>query len=441
MHLSWGMHGDAFHYSRSTTPVTGSAPIVLGPDTTMTGRENSVTYPQFLKLPDGDLLYLFREVTSGNGDTFLNRYDTATRTWDNVHRSGSTQLPFIKGTGWTPNYNAYPNMPQLGGDGDDLFLTWCWRYNSDSPAGEAGYQTNNNFAFGRSNDAGLTWQRHDGTPYVLPVSRNGESGNPATAAQHIVTIPEGSSLINQASMCLDRTGNPVIASWWAPEAPANHRRQYMVAFRHDNGSWQIRPVSNRTLNPTTTKYSESAVRDLGRPIVVNDDSDRVIVAYRDDAGDNGLTISHSLPKAQDPDRLVWIEFDLTRDNLGNFEPIIDNELWDRDRQLHFLYQQSQGEGYVPPANTADRISVLEWDANHYFSHAPQVTVAMAGGQITLTCPSEPSWTYRLWSSIDLDDWQPVETRGGTGENLVFTHPAAEGGSKRFWRIEFVEGGF
>ena len=441
MHLSWGMHGDAFHYSRSTTPVTGSAPIVLGPDTTMTGRENSVTYPQFLKLPDGDLLYLFREVTSGNGDTFLNRYDTATRTWDNVHRSGSTQLPFIKGTGWTPNYNAYPNMPQLGGDGDDLFLTWCWRYNSDSPAGEAGYQTNNNFAFGRSNDAGLTWQRHDGTPYVLPVSRNGESGNHATAAQHIVTIPEGSSLINQASMCLDRTGNPVIASWWAPEAPANHRRQYMVAFRHDNGSWQIRPVSNRTLNPTTTKYSESAVRDLGRSIVVNDDSDRVIVAYRDDAGDNGLTISHSLPKAQDPDRLVWIEFDLTRDNLGNFEPIIDNELWDRDRQLHFLYQQSQGEGYVPPANTADRISVLEWDANHYFSHAPQVTVAMAGGQITLTCPSEPSWTYRLWSSIDLDDWQPVETRGGTGENLVFTHPAAEGGSKRFWRIEFVEGGF
>lgn len=445
MHLSWGMHGDAFHYSRSTTPVTGSAPIVLGPDTTMTGRENTVTYPQFLKLPDGDLLFLFREVASGNGDAFLNRYDTATQTWDNVHRSGNTQLPFIKGTGWTPNYNPYPNMPQLGGDGDDLVLTWCWRYEpvgGDSPAGEDGYQTNNNLAFGRSPDGGVTWQRHDGTPYALPISRDGESGDPATAAEHIVTIPEGSSYINQASMCLDLAGNPVTATWWAPEAQAgNHRRQYMVVFRHDNGTWQTRAVSNRTTNPTGTKYSESAVRDLGRPVVLCDDAGRIIVAYRDDAGTNGITIVHSLPQAEDPDRLVWIEFDLTRDNLGNFEPIIDNELWDRDRQLHFLYQASQGEGYMPPANTADRISVLEWDTAGYFAHAPQVSVALAAGQVTLTCPSEPSWSYRLWSSTDLDDWTEVETRAGTGEPLVFTYPAVEGETKRFWRIEFVEGGF
>ncbi len=443
MHLSWGMHGDAFHYSRSTTPVIGSAPIVLGPDTTMTGREATVTYPQFLKLPDGDLLYLFREGGSGAGDTYLNRYDTATATWDNVHRDGSIQLPFLKGRGWTPNYNAYPNMPQLGGDGDDLILTWCWRYNADSPAGEAGYQTNNNIAFGRSTDAGLTWQRQDGTPYVLPISRDGESGNPATAAEHVVTIPEGSSLINQASMCLDSTGNPVVAIWWAPEAPANHRRQYMVAFRHANGTWQTRPVSNRTHNPVTTKYSESAVRDLGRPVVVTDDQGRIIVAYRDDAGGNGITLVHSLPLAADPDRLLWIEVDLTQDNLGNFEPIIDNELWARDRQLHFLYQASQGEGYTPPANTADRISVLEWDASRYFAQPRQPGLRMNadGTTVTVTSPSEPSWAYRLWTSTDLEDWSIVETRDGNGETLVFTQPLSSGESKRFWRIESAEGGF
>jgi hypothetical protein len=442
MHLSWGMHGDPFHYSRSTTPVTGDVPIVLGPDTTMTGRENNVTYPQFLRLPDGDLLYLFREGGSGNGNTFLNRYDTATGTWDNVHRSGTTQLPFIRGTGWTPNYNAYPNMPQLDADGH-LILTWCWRYepgNNDSPAGEDGYQTNNNFAFGRSPDGGATWQRQDGTPYALPISRDGESGDPATAAEHVVVIPEGRSLINQGGMCLDRAGNPVIASWWAPEAPLNHRRQYMVAFRHADGSWQTRPVSNRTNNPTTTKYNESAVRDLGRPVVVNDDSDRVIVAYRDDAGDNGITISHSLPLAEDPDRLLWIEFDLTRENLGNLEPMIDNELWDRDRQLHFLHQPSSGKGYVPPANTAARISVLEWDAAAYFAHRPQPSITRDGDTLRLSCPSEPSWSYKLWSSLDLDDWELEETRDGTGGELVFTRVLAPGETKRYWRIEFIEGG-
>ena len=43
MHLSWGMHGDDFHYARTIDPVFGTNPIVFGPDTTMTGRENSVT--------------------------------------------------------------------------------------------------------------------------------------------------------------------------------------------------------------------------------------------------------------------------------------------------------------------------------------------------------------------------------------------------------------
>ncbi|WP_367873051.1 BNR-4 repeat-containing protein [Luteolibacter sp. Populi] len=442
MHVSWGMHGDAFHYSRSTTPVTGSGPIALGPDTTMTTREATVTYPQFLKLPDGDLLFLFREGSSGSGNTFLNRYDTATQIWDNVHRSGSTQLPFIKGTGWTPDYNAYPNMPQLGGDGDDLLLTWCWRYNGGSPEGESGYQTNNNFAFARSPDAGASWQRFDSTPYALPISRSGESGDPATAAEHILTIPEGSSLINQASMCLDAAGHPVIASWWAPQAAAgDHRRQYMVVFRHDNGTWQTRPVSARSVDPAGTKYSENFVRNLGRPIVVRDDSDRIIVAYRDNRGSNGLTIVHSLPKAEDPDRLVWIEFDLTADNLGNYEPIIDNELWDRDRELHFLYQASAGEGYSPPANTAARFSILEWDAAAYFAHHPQPRIAPGSGQVTITCPTQPSWSYRLWSSVNLEDWALAGTAEGTGEPAIFTQPVNPAEPARYWRIEYAEGGF
>ncbi|MCW1921089.1 BNR-4 repeat-containing protein [Luteolibacter arcticus] len=453
MHLSWGMHGDAFHYARSTTPVTGTGPIVLGPDGPMSGSENAVTYPQFLKLPDGDLLFLFREIASGNGETFITRYDTATDTWTPVHQNGGLQAPFIKGT-WAPayDYNAYLNMPQLGGpDGDDLILTWCWRYlpvngsgAPGSPGGFSGYQTNNMLCFGRSTDAGLTWQRFDGSPYSLPISRDAESGVEATRAETIVTIPEGSSLINQASTCLDRAGNPVTATWWAPQtATGNFRRQYMVVFRHDNGTWQTRTVSNRTHNPTGTRYSETAVRDLGRPIVVNDDEDRIIVAYRDDSGDNGITIVHSLPKAQDPDRQVWIEFDLTRENLGNFEPIIDNELWDRDRQLHFLYQASEGEGYTPPANSADRMSVLEWDAATYFAHKPQPRVSFSSDrtEVSIAFMSEPSWTYRLWSSTDLDDWAFVETRDGTGEPLVFTWPAVEGETKRFWRVEFVEGGF
>lgn len=470
MHLSWGMHGDAFHYSKSTAPVTGTEPIVLGPDTTMTGMENTVTYPQFLKLPGGDLLFVFREGASGNGDVFINRYSVTTGTWSNVHGGTSSQVPLIKGTGWTPNYNAYLNLPQLGGaDGDDLILTWCWRFSSgasDNPGSTAaGYQTNNHLNFARSPDAGLTWQRLDGTPYALPINRDAENGNPASAAEIITAIPENSSLINQASTCLDQNGNPITATWWAPDASSgNHRRQYRIVFRDDNGTpathddtWQTRTVSNRTSDPTTVRYAENHVRDLGRPIVVTDDQDRIIVSYRDNQASNlgnadsslsngisnGLTVVHSLPKSADPHRLVWIQFDLTTENLGNYEPIIDNELWDTKRSLHYLYQAAEGQGYTAPANLASRFSVLEWDAATYFNHRPQPSVAFSAdrSQIHITCPSQPSWSYRLWSSVDMETWQPVETRSGTGEPLVFTQAANLGENRRFWRVEYREGGF
>ena len=416
MHVSWGMHGDAFHYSKSTTPVTGGGSISLGPDTTMTGTENTVTYPQFLKLPAGDLLFIFREGASGNGDTYINRYSIATKTWANVHGSASTQNPFIKGTGWTPNYNAYLNMPQLGGaNGDDLIITWSWRTSSglsDAGTGFSGYQTNNNINFARSTDAGLTWKRFGGSSYSLPITRDLEVGA-ANKAEIITTIPEGSSLINQASTCLDANDNPVTCTWWAPEtASSNYRRQYRVVFRDDNGTatladdtWQARNVSDRTTDPVGTRYAEDHVRDLGRPVIVADDADRLIVSYRDNQGSpslttgvsNGLTIVHSLPKADDPHRLVWVQFDLTTENLGNYEPIIDNELWDRERQLHFLYQAAEGQGYTAPANLASRFSVLEWDAAAYFAHQPQPGVAFSADktQITITCPSQPSWAYRL----------------------------------------------
>src|SRR5690606_32005600 len=91
MHLSWGMHGDDFHYSRSTSPVIGKGAIELGPDTTMTGQERMVTYPQFITLPDGDLLFLFRRFYSGNGAVFLNRYNPATASWRAVHTDDSGQ--------------------------------------------------------------------------------------------------------------------------------------------------------------------------------------------------------------------------------------------------------------------------------------------------------------------------------------------------------------
>ncbi len=437
MHLSWGMHGDAFHYARSLASVIGSEPIVFGPDTTMTGAEFAATYPQFLSVPGGDLLYIYRKGSSGAGDTYINRYSIATKTWTNVHMSGSTVVPFIKGTGWPLDYNAYGQMPCIDETGR-LFLVWTWRY---TPA----FQSNHDFAFAMSPDSGLTWQRSDGSVYTLPISESVTNGSPDpnTVAERILAIPQNHTLINQAGMCLDADGKPVIATWWAPGASTNnHRRQYMVAFPGQDGTWQVRQVSNRTNDPPGVMTQDSAVRELGRPVVVCDKDNRVLVIYRDNAGSNGLTVVHSLPRAIDPDRNIWTTVDLTLDNLGNYEPVIDLARWQVDGLLSFLYQPSAGLGYTPPSNTASEMAVLEWDARAYFDHRPALNFRSFPdtGEVLLFFRSQIGWGYRIQASDDLLSWTNLVTMNGTGGHLQFLHTNTLA-SQQFFRLQILEGGF
>ena len=367
MHLSWGMHGGNLHYARSIAPVTGTGAIAFTTDLgakAMTGKEVSVTYPQFLSQPNGDLLFLYRVGGSGSGDTWLNHWSVASQTWTNVNVRGGAGFAFIKGN-WasSDHYNAYPYMPCTDGAGN-LYLIWCWR---QTPA----FQSNHDLEFAKSLDGGVTWKRFDDSPYDLPISKSGEHGHPNAAAQIIKAIPQNYSLMNQAGMCLDASNTPVAATWWAPgTATNNYRRQYVVVFPDADGVWHTRQISHRTNDPVETRPSDSTVRDLARPVVVCDRQNRLIVLYRDNTANNGLKVACTQPYALDPQRTNWTTVTLTTDNLGNYEPVIDLVRWQRDNVLDILYQASHGEGNPAPANTASPIGVLEWDAAGYFTHHP-----------------------------------------------------------------------
>ena len=445
MHLSWGMHNATpVKYARSTTPVTGTNSIVFGPNLGfITGGEVTNTYPQFLTMPNGDLLYICRRGGpgggSGGGDNYLDRYSLSTHTWTNVNMTGGVFQPFIKGY-WSAatNYNAYPNMPCLDAAGN-LFLVWTWR---ETPA----YQSNHDFFYAQSTDGGVTWQRSDNSAYTLPISQYGihESGSTNSIAEKILSIPQNSSIINQAGMCLDGNDDPVIATWWAPGTPtSNFRRQYMVVFPDSNGVWQTRQISNRTNDPPGTLEQDAAVRDLGRPVVVADKDNRIIVLYRDNSGSNGLTVVHSLPYAVDPLRTHWTTVVLTTDNLGSYEPVIDLARWQIDNVMDILYQPSTGHGYTAPANTASQVAVLEWNAAAYFNPMPplQVTFTNANPNVALSWPSQTGWGYRLQSSTNLPVWDVLSTLNGNEGTLQYIHTNAAAVPARFWRLQIREGGF
>jgi hypothetical protein len=442
MHLSWGMHNATpMHYARSTVPVTGTNAIVFGPDLgTMTGTESSVTYPQFLRMPNGDLMYLYRVGGSGSGNTLFNRWSLSSQTWTNVILSGGVPLPFIQGVWASSNYNAYPNMPCVDASGN-LYLAWAWR---ETPA----YESNHDLNYAKSTNGGVTWLRYEGTPYHLPICESGQTSDTNQFAEIIVPIPQNYSLINQAGMCLDASNNPVIATWWAPgSGTGNYQRQYMVVFPDTNGVWQTRQVSNRTNDPPGTMELDGVVRDLGRPVVVCDKQNRIIVLYRDNSGSNGLTIVSSLPYAADPQRTIWTTFDLTTDNLGNYEPVIDLARWQQDNVLDIVCQSSAGENYTPPANNGSPIGVVEWNEAAYFNYVPTLQLNLTNQylDVALSWNTQPGWGYQVQWSTNLAGaaWNVAATLGAPGGfmPMQYIHTNGAAGPQRFWRLQSKEGGF
>src|SRR5690606_2175698 len=82
LHLSWDHHGHPLRYARSQSPRTAD----FGAKMPMTGKtETNVTYPQFFRSGDGNLLCFYRDGASGRGNLVLNAYDTKRKTWSQVH--------------------------------------------------------------------------------------------------------------------------------------------------------------------------------------------------------------------------------------------------------------------------------------------------------------------------------------------------------------------
>jgi hypothetical protein len=328
LHLSWGMHGNPFHYARSVWP--GSLAMVA---TNMTGLERAVTYPQFINCPDGDLLYLFRQGGSGSGDTFLNRYSATKHSWTNVNFSAGQQ-PLIKGVTGRLNCSAYPNYAGFDSQ-TNLHLTWNWRNQA------LGIEGNQDLLHARSPDFGVTWRNGSGAGYVLPITR--------FSADCIWPIATNHSLINMAGQCLDTSDRPVICTWWAPLGSGT-AIQYSVIW-NDGSCWRANQIGSRT--------NTSAQTWPGRPLILCDRQNRLWVVFSDPMRGNVPTLAWTT----DPNRAEWHMADLTSEFMGNlatctwggWEPTHDPVVWERDGGLHLFYQPITGVTNGTP------ISVLEFD--------------------------------------------------------------------------------
>lgn len=170
LHLSGNMHNDPLVYYRTRKPFDLDT---LERIDKMTGaRERSCTYPLFFENAGGDLLFRYRDGSSGRGSDRYNIYDPASRTWRRV-----IDTPLLDGEG---ERNAYALDPVLGPDGR-FHLVWMWR---DSP----NCVTNHTLSYARSRDF-VHWETSRGEPLALPITlATGDVVDPAGVKQGLINM-------------------------------------------------------------------------------------------------------------------------------------------------------------------------------------------------------------------------------------------------------------
>lgn len=76
LHVSFDHHGHPLNYCKSLEPFS----LDLGEKIPMLGEEEeNVTYPEFYKLNNGNLLFVYRSGSSGRGNLVINQYDITTK--------------------------------------------------------------------------------------------------------------------------------------------------------------------------------------------------------------------------------------------------------------------------------------------------------------------------------------------------------------------------
>lgn len=327
LHLSWDHHGNRLHYCKSTEPFG----LELTSEMPMTGdKEGKVTYPEFYRLADGDLLFFYRDGSSGNGNFIINKYSIAAKKWLRL------QDVLINGEG---KRNAYwQACVDVKGT---IHISWVWRESAD-------VSSNHDMCYAASDDGGITWHKSNGDLYKLPIIQ--------TTAEVVLKIPQKSELINQTSMTADEDGKPYIATYFKPFG--SNVPQYQLIY-FTGIAWQVKQISDRK-----TSFSLSGVGTkkipISRPqIIVSTTNGRftAIMLYRDE--ENG-SVASAL-SCKDITTNIWTTKNITTNSLDNWEPSYDTELWKQFKKLHiFIQKAGQGDGEKLENIAPQPVYVIEW---------------------------------------------------------------------------------
>jgi BNR repeat-containing family member len=184
VHVAGNMHNDAVRYIRSVRPGDLSEWTAVG----LPGPSAKVTYPTFVRLVDGSLLFFHREGITGDGSVVLHALPAGEDEW----RSRGVLL-----AGQPTEESPYLHEAVVDPATGTVHVMFSWRIKGL----EGGIETTNDLGYARSTDSGRTWETSEGRPLSTPISH--------PAAETILETPDtGSGMRNNGGMTLDAEGRP-----------------------------------------------------------------------------------------------------------------------------------------------------------------------------------------------------------------------------------------
>lgn len=311
IHLAWCLHGRKLYYARSIEPLVPQFELLSLAENTA----NFITYPEFYVQPSGDVLLLYRHGKSGAGNLVLQRYMHRSKQWILLSNS------LIDGCQKESAYwQAYVD------DKGRLHLSWCWRKTCD-------VASNHDICYMCSTDAECT-KFADINGRIKQIPQTPDNSEP------IYNIAQNSGLINQTSMTVDENNVPYIVTYFN----LDNVLQYAVLY-FENGKWKI-------LN-TKIRKSSSILEGKGtqclpcaRPQILAYNN-KILLLLRDEEYNNRLMLAKSNLKA---DNFEFVLKELTENSLGEYEPMYDRVLWQKNRQLslfvQYAYYKADGNSLV-----------------------------------------------------------------------------------------------
>ena len=216
LHVSGNMHVDPLVFF--STDETGDISTLHQVKSLVGTDENRVTYPKFISLEDGRLLFHYRTGKSGDGDEI---YDVL---GDNGLWSRFLDTPLTDGEG---QRNAYFIDAVKGPEGN-YHVTWVWRETSMA-------ETNHDLCYAYTPDF-KNWYAVDGTKMTLPMKLSDKK-------LLVDPIPQNGGCLNGGQQIgFDANGNPIIIYFKFDEA--GYSQIYLARFR--NGLWKISKLTSST---------------------------------------------------------------------------------------------------------------------------------------------------------------------------------------------------